>query len=92
MEGLSTSIFLSLSVLYMVISYVRSELSGEECLKLGFNKSNLLCSSCDILENFDLNSLKDPCYDCCTAGAGAEPGAGGEGAKKYHSARLEVCG
>ncbi|CAL8144882.1 unnamed protein product [Orchesella dallaii] len=67
MEGLATSAFLSLSVLYLMISYVRSELSVEDCLALGYNRATLFCSSCDLLEKFELNSLKTDCLQCCKA-------------------------
>jgi len=37
---------------------VRSELTAEECLQMGFNRNNLLCSSCNLLEKFDLALLR----------------------------------
>jgi len=88
MEGLSTSIFLSLSVIYLVINFVRGELSAEECTKLGFNKNNLLCSSCDQLEKYNLALLKNNCADCCQSDGDGET----KTVKKYAKARLEVCG
>jgi len=91
MEGFSTSLFLSLSVLYVVISYVKSELSVEECLKLGFNRANLQCSSCDLLHKYELNSLIDTCSACCQSSD--QEGASDKSAvKKYPKATLEVCG
>jgi len=90
MEGLTTSLFLSLSVVYLMINFVRSELSAEECSGLGFNRNNLLCSSCDMLEQYNLRILTDNCAHCCQSdGNGGEEGAK---VKKYPKARLEVCG
>ncbi|OXA51318.1 15 kDa selenoprotein [Folsomia candida] len=65
MEGLSTSAFLSLSIIYLMVNYVRSELSVEECKGLGFVKNNLLCSSCALLPQYDLDILKKHCESCC---------------------------
>ncbi|ODM89601.1 15 kDa selenoprotein [Orchesella cincta] len=87
MEGLATSAFLSLSVLYLMISYVRSELSVEDCLALGYNRATLVCSSCDLLEKFELTSLKTDCLQCCKA---EDPGPVENPVKKYPKARLEV--
>jgi len=89
MEGLATSAFLSLSVLYLMISYVRSELSVEDCLALGYNRATLVCSSCDLLEKFELTSLKTDCLQCCKI---EDPGPVENPVKKYPKARLEVCG
>lgn len=33
-----------------------------ECSLLGFNKANLLCSSCDLLNKFELSSLRYKFY------------------------------
>jgi len=89
MEGLSTSLFLSLSIVYLMINFVRSELSAEECTGLGFNRNNLLCSSCDILDQYNLRLLTENCKHCCQSDGEGEEGAK---VKKYPKARLEVCG
>jgi len=89
MEGLTTSAFLSLTVLYFMISYVRSELSSEECVKLGFNRANLFCSSCDLLGKYELDAIRENCKLCCTPD---ESGGAEKTAKRYPKARLEVCG
>ena len=35
------------------------------CRNRGFSSINLLCSSCDDLDQFNLSSLKDDCQQCC---------------------------
>jgi hypothetical protein len=86
MEELSSILFLSLSVLYVLISCVKSELSVDECLKLGFNRANLQCSSCDLLRDYELNLLQPSCLQCCQASDQ------GSSVKQYPKAILEVCG
>jgi len=72
-----------------MINYVRSELSDGDCLGLGYNRANLGCSSCDLLEKFELAALKADCLKCCnTEDTGQEENP----IKKYPKARLEVCG
>jgi len=88
MEGLTTSVFMSLTVIYFMISYVRSELSSEECVKLGFNRANLFCSSCELLDKYDLSVIRKNCLECCTDDSGGTE----KTVKKYPKARLEVCG
>jgi len=91
MEGFAASYLLwCISVLHVVVSYVSSELSAEECLKMGFNRANLLCKSCDLLDSYDLSVLKNDCSACC--GVENEIESGDAAVKKYASARLEVCG
>jgi len=86
-----------------MIAYVKSEFSTEECLKLGFNRANLKCTSCDLLGQYELSPLKEGCYGCCQnldGTFGGEPTGndvndtdGAPGApKRYPKARLEVCG
>jgi len=71
-----------------MISYVRSELSAQDCQELGFNKASLLCNSCDLLEKYELGVLKTNCKECCNQAAGE----GDKVIKRYPKARLEVCG
>ncbi|XP_022910484.2 selenoprotein F [Onthophagus taurus] len=61
------------------------ELSTSDCWELGFNKANLLCSSCDQLSKFNLNELEPFCKDCC------HPDETNTVAKTYAKAILEVC-
>ncbi|CAG2169982.1 unnamed protein product [Oppiella nova] len=62
------------------------ELSVDECLAIGYRKSDLSCLQCEELIKFELFSLKDSCLKCCSKDSGDES------VKKYSSARLEVCG
>uniref|UniRef100_A0A8B9IBD5 Selenoprotein F n=1 Tax=Anser brachyrhynchus TaxID=132585 RepID=A0A8B9IBD5_9AVES len=41
-----------------------AQLSSEACRELGFS-SNLLCSSCNLLGQFNLNQLDPFCRQCC---------------------------
>lgn len=40
-------------------------LSEEDCLQLGFRKSELECSRCDDLTQFNLIEIKPSCLSCC---------------------------
>ncbi|NWS41164.1 SEP15 protein, partial [Probosciger aterrimus] len=46
------------------ISAYGAQLSSEACRELGFS-SNLLCSSCSLLGQFNLNQLDPFCRQCC---------------------------
>uniref|UniRef100_A0A8D0FJX4 Selenoprotein F n=1 Tax=Strix occidentalis caurina TaxID=311401 RepID=A0A8D0FJX4_STROC len=46
------------------ISVYGAQLSSEACRELGFS-SNLLCSSCNLLGQFNLNQLDPFCRQCC---------------------------
>lgn len=46
------------------MSALGAELSSEACRELGFS-SNLLCSSCDLLGQFNLLQLDPVCRGCC---------------------------
>ncbi|CAG2113804.1 unnamed protein product [Medioppia subpectinata] len=48
------------------------ELSVDECLAIGYRKSDLSCLSCEELTKFDLFSLKDSCLKCCSKDATEE--------------------
>ena len=41
-----------------------SSISVEECRDNGFT-SNLMCSSCDDLRQYNLTPLIEPCQQCC---------------------------
>uniref|UniRef100_A0AAY4D2W6 Selenoprotein F n=1 Tax=Denticeps clupeoides TaxID=299321 RepID=A0AAY4D2W6_9TELE len=60
-----------------------AELSSEACRELGFS-SNLLCSSCQLLGEFNLEQLDPACKRCCQEEAQIGPG------KRYPGAILEV--
>ncbi|XP_046387770.1 selenoprotein F [Ischnura elegans] len=76
-------------LVYVLISttgrLTNAEFSTDDCWSLGFNKANLLCSSCDQLQKFDLEALKEHCYQCCRRDDTVNA------AKQYARARLEVC-
>ncbi|KAB0388397.1 hypothetical protein FD755_003353 [Muntiacus reevesi] len=46
------------------VSALGAEFSSESCRELGFS-SNLLCSSCDLLGQFNLLQLDPDCRGCC---------------------------
>uniref|UniRef100_A0A8C3DW51 Uncharacterized protein n=1 Tax=Corvus moneduloides TaxID=1196302 RepID=A0A8C3DW51_CORMO len=46
------------------VSVYGAQLSSEACRELGFS-SNLLCSSCNLLGQFNLNQLDPFCRECC---------------------------
>jgi len=75
--------------LLTLISNVVGEVSNlglDECLSLGFNTPNLMCSDCDTLSRFQLGELKKNCSQCCTEDGKLDA------AVKYSKAILEVCG
>ncbi|CAK7302940.1 Selenoprotein F [Vulpes lagopus] len=47
-----------------MVSTFGAEFSSEACRELGFS-SNLLCSSCDLLGQFNLLQLDPDCRRCC---------------------------
>uniref|UniRef100_A0A1B6E787 Selenoprotein F n=1 Tax=Clastoptera arizonana TaxID=38151 RepID=A0A1B6E787_9HEMI len=59
--------------------------STEDCWALGFNRANLLCSSCDQLKKYDLEMINDHCTSCCNKDETSPT------IKRYAKARLEVC-
>ncbi len=77
----------AISVL-MPSALAESSMSDAECKQAGFNRAELLCSSCDILSNFDLRQLGDGCRACCKDDGSAEKRM----FEKYPKAVLEVCG
>ncbi|KAJ8922296.1 hypothetical protein NQ315_004236 [Exocentrus adspersus] len=64
---------------------IYAEFTSDDCWALGFNKANLLCSSCDQLPKFDLDILHEHCMECC------HPDENGTSEQVYHKAVLEVC-
>lgn len=79
---------LGLSIVCLIIGILQishAEFTADDCWSLGFNKANLLCSSCDQLKNFQLEMLKDHCKECCHQDESVSV------AKKYAKAVLEVC-
>ncbi|XP_013111121.1 selenoprotein F [Stomoxys calcitrans] len=60
------------------------EFTAQDCRELGFIKGQLMCSSCEKLDDFALESLKPHCRECCTLDQ--MPAA-----YRYPKAILEVC-
>ncbi|CAG9856786.1 unnamed protein product [Phyllotreta striolata] len=74
-----------LSFFIIFVNSVSSEFSTEDCWSLGFHKANLLCSSCDQLNKFQLDELTNHCKECC------RPDETNSTEKIYYKAVLEVC-
>ncbi|KAG8519485.1 Selenoprotein F [Galemys pyrenaicus] len=55
---------LLLASVLQVVSAFGAEFSSEKCREVGFS-SNLLCSSCDLLGQFNLLLLDSNCRGCC---------------------------
>uniref|UniRef100_A0A1A9WPZ3 Selenoprotein F n=1 Tax=Glossina brevipalpis TaxID=37001 RepID=A0A1A9WPZ3_9MUSC len=53
-------------LLLLCISYARSEITTQSCRELGFIKNQLMCSNCEKLDDFGLETLKPNCRECCT--------------------------
>ncbi|OWK04529.1 SEP15 [Cervus elaphus hippelaphus] len=54
---------LLLATVLQTVSALGAEFSSESCRELGFS-SNLLCSSCDLLGQFNLLQLDPDCRGC----------------------------
>jgi len=63
-----------------------SNASTDECLAYGYT-SNLVCSSCDALSQYRLESLVDSCQRCCTEDQSEQSAV-----KLYPVAEIEICG
>ncbi|KAM7356142.1 selenoprotein F [Cochliomyia hominivorax] len=61
------------------------EFTANDCRELGFMKGQLMCSSCEKLDDFGLETLKQHCRECCTLDE--LPAA----QRRYPRAILEVC-
>ncbi|KAL5293460.1 SELENOF family protein [Megaselia abdita] len=72
------------SFLLVKIVFISSEFTSQDCRELGFIKSQLMCSSCDVL-NDGLEALKPHCLECCQQDKVLAT------EKKYPKAILEVC-
>uniref|UniRef100_A0A8C3WUR4 Selenoprotein F n=1 Tax=Catagonus wagneri TaxID=51154 RepID=A0A8C3WUR4_9CETA len=83
--GSALGLRLLLAAALQMVSAFGAEFSSESCRELGFS-SNLLCSSCDLLGQFDLLQLDPDCRGCCQEEAQFET------KKLYAGAILEVCG
>ncbi|KAG8239440.1 hypothetical protein J437_LFUL017433 [Ladona fulva] len=79
------SVFLVFLVIDVLVIQTAGEFTADDCWALGLNKANLLCSSCDQLQPFGLELLKDHCKQCCHRDESVNA------VKQYARARLEVC-
>ncbi|XP_076622740.1 selenoprotein F [Colletes latitarsis] len=64
-----------------------AEFSADDCSSLGFNKANLLCSTCEEFSKYALTEIKDSCKECCLKDDDYDT----SGSKRYPRAVLEVC-
>ncbi|KAH8306962.1 hypothetical protein KR044_001688, partial [Drosophila immigrans] len=62
-----------------------AEFTASDCRELGFIKTQLMCSNCEKLDDFGLETLKPHCKQCCTQDQ--QPAA----QRTYAKAILEVC-
>lgn len=60
-------------------------IDSSHCMSLGYT-SNLMCSSCRELKEFNLQPLEKECNECC------QPDGSVDDDKKYAGAILEICG
>lgn len=74
------------SFIFMV-NIVTAEFSADDCKSLGFNKANLLCSTCEEFNKRDLTEIWDNCRQCCIK----DDDYDASGLKRYPRAILEVC-
>ncbi|KAG7189510.1 hypothetical protein KM043_017201 [Ampulex compressa] len=82
----------ALTYLYVVtcifmVNNIAAEFSADDCKTLGFNKANLLCSTCSIFNKHNLTQICDNCKECCLK----DDGYDSSGSKRYPKAVLEVC-
>ncbi|XP_012279478.1 selenoprotein F [Orussus abietinus] len=74
-------------VLGIVARTTVSQFSADDCKLLGFNKANLLCSTCEKLMTHNLVDIYDNCKECCLK----DDNEDALGQKRYPKAVLEVC-
>uniref|UniRef100_A0A182N1W5 Selenoprotein F n=1 Tax=Anopheles dirus TaxID=7168 RepID=A0A182N1W5_9DIPT len=71
---------------FPLLAVITAEFSAEDCRKLGLNKAQLFCSSCNSLSDYGLIELKEHCLECCQKDAATDTKL-----KVYPTAVLEVC-
>ena len=62
----ASSVWLFPTIFFSVLQCMSAKLTAEECRSLGFTP-NLMCSTCDELPQFKLESLVENCNGCCQA-------------------------
>ncbi|XP_017018397.1 selenoprotein F [Drosophila kikkawai] len=77
--------FVVFLVLTLSCQLIQAEMTTADCRELGFIKAQLMCSSCDKLDDFGLETIKPHCKQCCTLDQ--QPAA----QRTYAKAILEVC-
>ncbi|TMW54192.1 hypothetical protein DOY81_000691 [Sarcophaga bullata] len=76
---------ISYFLLTVFLASAFGEFTANDCRELGFIKGQLMCSSCEKLDDFGLETLKPHCRECCTLDE--LPAA----QRRYPKAILEVC-
>ncbi|XP_053970445.1 selenoprotein F [Hylaeus volcanicus] len=71
----------------LTANIVIAEFSADDCKSLGFNKANLLCSTCEEFNKPNLIEIRDNCKECCLK----DDDYDASGSKRYPYAVLEVC-
>ncbi|XP_070163995.1 selenoprotein F [Polyergus mexicanus] len=81
--SLYTVLFLCISVMDIIIA----EFTADDCKMLGFNKANVLCSTCERFSDPELAKILVTCKECCLKDNDNDL----SGSKRYPKAVLEVC-
>lgn len=81
------SILLYICSFTTLLHKVSTEFSADDCKTLGFNKANLLCSTCEEFNKRGLKEVCDNCKECCLK----DDDYDASGSKRYPYASLEVC-
>lgn len=71
----------------LMVNIVSTEFSADDCKSLGFNKANLLCSTCEEFNKHSLTEILNNCKECCLK----DDDYDASGLKRYPRAVLEVC-
>lgn len=84
MNSLLSLCIFSFSVMTNIVS---ADFSADDCKLLGFNKANLLCSTCEEFNKLYLTDIWNNCKECCLKDDDYDT----SGSKRYPRAILEVC-
>ncbi|XP_011148517.2 selenoprotein F [Harpegnathos saltator] len=79
--------YIFLLSIFAMVNNVIAEFSADDCKMLGFNKANLLCSTCEYFAESDLAKITATCKECCLKDNDYDL----SGSKRYPKAVLEVC-
>ncbi|XP_053955733.1 selenoprotein F [Anastrepha ludens] len=75
----------TLLLLGVCVCSILAEFTSQDCRELGFIKAQLMCSSCEKLNDFGLDAIKSHCKECCT------PDKLPAAQRRWPKAILEVC-